>query len=419
MQTAFGHRQPDHIGSDQHQGNGYSPQYDGFTPPRFQSQAYPSVSPFAEHPTPWETDLAPTTQTTWHPQQHHTEQPSLEGLSRPIPRRLTTQHPGEKSVLDATLRAIGVSTDTTMPSNEAQTDRLDLLISAINQSESGKEDNVLIPDSPASVNTLKENGSPDESARLTAPFMRHSSMQLQSQPVAPPAAAVIESLPGLEFIAPGAGSAAAALSEALTQLAGHGDTDKSAAVVTLVDVLASNPALAQQLAQLLEPNRSSSQAEQIGASIDRPISPTSAAVAAATNLQAQYQERQQNMYHQQQQQQQQQQQMGVADKLKMLQQFQAQMRNPLMNGTESSEAATALRRAELSVKFQALQAKMAARQALLQRLQHQIAMQSAVQQQSSPMHESAMLSGSVNGASQNLTMDLLQMLGVKVGQPVV
>lgn len=308
--------------------------------------------------------------------------------------------------MDATLRALGVSTDThaTMPSSEAQTDRLDMLISAINQSESEKEENLPIPDSPASVNTMRDT-SPEDSARLAAP-LRNSPFNVQSAAPVPIHAPV----------APAVAPAAAALSEALTQLANNGDGDKSAAVMTLVDVLASNPALAQQLAHLLEPNRQADQPDQqrLGAAMERPISPTSAAVAAATSMHAQFQERQ-NLYHQQQQHQQQQQ-ATVADRMRMLQQFQQQVR-PLMNGAESTEAATALRRAELSAKFQALQAKMAARQALLQRLQNHMAMQSAVQQ-STHAQEPAMMSAPLPGAGQGLSMDLLQMLGVKVGQQV-
>ncbi len=370
-------------------------------------QAMHEPSPFNSGPFP----------TSWQvpselPRKQHLE--SL-GCSRPIPRRLVANSK-EKSVPEATLRAIGLSNnhDDTNSHDEAQTDRLDVLISAIAQSENvggfeewqgdGMNGSLPQPNSPASVNTLQDSlqGSPTASAGAPPPPLVHPSLHYVAsshginedgpiimEPAANPVFLHAKPAPAAPPITTTANVSTAAaagmgsLTDALAQLANNtgynapsGSHSSTSTLQSLVKLLAAHPELAGQLQRVLnQPKESSAFAENLHASY---------------NHQQQYQ--QQPPQEQQQQQQDASQYMqehptapsNEQDLLSHLLQRQQQLQKIAKavdlegGGANATAAAAALRRAQLSVKFQAMQAKLAARQSALQKLQNSMDFQCAL-----------------------------------------
>ena len=383
-------------------------------------QGYGQPSPFTTVPLPtgWQMPAPWSHQVE---QYHHLQSSSvphqLEGCSRPIPRRIVSS--GNKSIPEATLRAIGLSHDT-MQSQEAQTDRLDLLISAIDQSENnigGGEDwdgtgthrdgDIKEPSSPASVNTLQ--GSPTTSTGV--PLALRAAIRPSgvsdginehalaaaaaaligtNGPVAavPTAPVVLQATPAVPIATNVTNTASATtLADALAQLTNNTNNKTPAdAVQSLVEVMATHPELAQQFRRLLNQPREPSafteqyhlyqappqpalqQQQQHSLMQERGAPPPTPSPAAAAN-------EQDLIMHLLQQRQQQQ--LAAVD----------------ASGTGAaagpSAAAAALRRAQLSAKFQTLQAKLATRLVALQKLQNHMEYQNAMADQQTQAHHIA------------------------------
>lgn len=389
-------------------------------------QGFEKPSPFNALPLPtgWQGYLPIPSQ--WSDQQHvHQMQQSHRhpiqdlqqlqslGCSRPVPRRVAPSS-GETTVPEATLRAIGVSNDTNA-SHEAHTDRLDVLISAIDQSEiaggfgeweggDGKaqqlnqDGTAKEPSSHASVNTLQ--GSPTTSAGLPAqappPAPVPSSLCGRPNPhlmnervIAGAPTTVISSAkpsnPVLLQAAPAAHITPAAptttgtppmLTDALTQLTsntGRTATDNSAqAIQCIVDILAAYPELVVQLKQLLnQPREPSAFTEQCT------VRQRQAAPLPVQYAQHRVQQQHTNNHYMQH---------RIAGAynekeslLRLLQRHQQQQQIGARDGSNDAAAAgaAALRRAQLSAKFQAMQSKVAARQATLQKIHKHMELQKA------------------------------------------
>lgn len=350
-------------------------------------QGYGQPSPFNTLPLPTGWQMP----SQW-PHQHAHQMQQLEnlGCSRPIPRRIVPTS-GERSIPEATLRAIGLSSDTNA-SHEAQTDRLDLLISAIDQSENvgsfgewqggadkkqqpNPDGRVAEPSSPASVNTLQ--GSPITSteapAQVPSSLCGAPSYDVMNSSEKPEKPLLLQAAPASRITTAATGTGpATTLTDALAQLTSN--TGRTAAgnslqaFQSLVEILAAHPELAVQFRQLLsQPKEPSAFTEQNHVYQQHTPPPEQQAeqqqqqnttcmhecIAAASN------EEDVLMHFLQRQQQLQQTGAAVAD------------------GAAAAAAAAALRRAQLSAKFQAMQAKLAARQAALQKLQSHMEMQQA------------------------------------------
>jgi hypothetical protein len=209
-----------------------------------------------------------------------------------------------------------------------------------------------------------------------------------------------------------AAPATATLADALAQLTGRGVAaggSSAQAVQNLVDMIATQPALAQQLKHLLsQPKEPSAFVEQFHLPYQQQVHQHSeplvqqqqqqqqAAPAYANTGALNERDLLAHLLDRQHQQQQQQQQGGAA---------------PSSDGVDLSPASGALRRAQLSVKFQALQAKLAARQAALQKLQNHMELQNSVfagqqqqqQQQQNPAGNTPLTTIAPSGGSPAVT----------------